>query len=166
MGQAVRAYIGLGSNLDNPRRHVRSAITQLAALPYTHLTVQSSLYRSEPMGPADQPDYINAVAAIDTLLTPYALLDALLGIERLHGRVRSATRWGPRTLDLDILIYGDRVIDDVRLTVPHPGIAQRAFVLHPLAEIAPEIEVPNKGPIRALMEACPTAGLQKLVPDE
>lgn len=166
MGKDIRAYIGLGSNLDNPRRQVRSAIAQLAALPYTHLTVQSSLYCSEPMGPAEQPDYINAVAAIDTLLTPHALLDALLGIERLHGRVRSATRWGPRTLDLDILVYGDRVIDDVRLTVPHPGIAERPFVLHPLAEIAPEIEIPNKGPIRALIAACPTGGLRKLATDE
>jgi 2-amino-4-hydroxy-6-hydroxymethyldihydropteridine diphosphokinase len=118
------------------------------------------------MGPADQPDYINAVAAIDTLLTPLALLDALLGIERMHGRVRHATRWGPRTLDLDVLVYGDRIITDPRLAVPHPGIVERAFVLLPLAEIAPDLTIPGRGPVAALAAGVARAGIERLDRDD
>ena len=158
----VTAYIGLGSNLQDPKTQVQSALRELDRLPYTRLTAKSSLYRSDPMGPADQPDYINAVAAIETLLTPFALLDALLGIERAHGRIRGATRWGPRTLDLDVLAYGDRVMAEPRLTVPHAGIAERAFVLLPLAEIAPTFEVPGKGRVDALAANGPRTGIHRL----
>lgn len=166
MGQNVRAYIGLGSNLDNPKRHVLTAIDQLGRLPYTQMLARSSLYRSDPMGPPDQPEYINAVAEIETLLTPRALLDELLRVEIAHGRTRSATRWGPRTLDLDLLLYGDRTIAEARLTVPHPGIAERAFVLFPLAQLAPNLIIPGKGSLSMLLSACSPAGLQKLDGDE
>jgi 2-amino-4-hydroxy-6-hydroxymethyldihydropteridine diphosphokinase len=158
----VTAYIGVGSNLQDPKTQVRSALRELDQLPYTRLAAKSSLYRSDPMGPADQPDYINAVAAIETLLTPQALLDALLGIERAHGRIRGGTRWGPRTLDLDVLAYGDQVIAEPRLTVPHAGIAERAFVLLPLAEIAPNYEVPGKGRVDALAAHCQRNGIHRL----
>jgi len=164
MTQPVRAYIGLGSNLQDPRWHVLTAFDELAALPYTSLVARSSLYRSDPMGPSDQPDYINAVVAADTFLTPHALLAALLGIERHHGRVRGTTRWGPRTLDLDILLYGDREIADDRLTVPHPGIVERSFVLHPLAEIAPGLVIPGRGPLTDLLQVCPARGIERVLP--
>ncbi|MFO1434897.1 MAG: 2-amino-4-hydroxy-6-hydroxymethyldihydropteridine diphosphokinase [Gammaproteobacteria bacterium] len=158
----VTAFIGIGSNLQDPKTQVRTALRELDQLPYTRLAAKSSLYRSDPMGPADQPDYINAVAAITTLLSPFALLDALLGIERAHGRIRGATRWGPRTLDLDILAYGDRAITEPRLTVPHVGIGERAFVLLPLAEIAPAFEVPGKGRVDTLAANCPRTGIHRL----
>jgi 2-amino-4-hydroxy-6-hydroxymethyldihydropteridine diphosphokinase len=166
MSGAVRAYIGLGSNLEDPRRQVRTAMAELDALPYTRLLARSSLYRSDPMGPPDQPDYINAVAAVDTLLTPLALLDALMGVERAHGRIRNATRWGPRTLDLDLLVYGEGIISEVRLTVPHPGIAERAFVLLPLLEIAPGLEIPGRGRVAALAAGLAGGGIERLNGDE
>ncbi|MGQ0656555.1 MAG: 2-amino-4-hydroxy-6-hydroxymethyldihydropteridine diphosphokinase [Chromatiales bacterium] len=166
MVDTVRAYIGLGSNLEAPREQVWRALEELAALPQTALVARSSLYRSDPMGPPDQPDYINAAAALDTALMPHALLDALLAIERAHGRVRGPTRWGPRTLDLDLLLYGERQISDGRLTVPHPGIAERAFVLYPLAELDAGLIVPGKGPIKHLLQACPQGGLERLAVDE
>jgi 2-amino-4-hydroxy-6-hydroxymethyldihydropteridine diphosphokinase len=118
------------------------------------------------MGPADQPDYINAVAKLETLLTPQALLDAMLAIERAHGRIRGATRWGPRTLDLDLLAYGDRVIAEPRLTVPHVGIAERPFVLLPLAEIAPDYLIPVKGRVGELAASCAATGVHRLAADE
>lgn len=149
----VRAYIGLGANLDDPVAQIRRAVTALATLPDTAVAARSSLYRSPPMGPRDQPDYVNAVAAIDTALAAEALLDALQHIERAHGRVRAGPRWGPRPLDLDILLYGERVIRGPRLTIPHPGLAERAFVLVPLAEIAPRLEVPGLGPVATLCAA-------------
>lgn len=166
MTRAVRAFIGLGSNLEDPRRQVRMAVAELDALPYTRLAARSSLYRSDPMGPPDQPDYINAVAAVDTILTPLALLDALMGVERAHGRVRNATRWGPRTLDLDLLIYGERIISEARLTVPHPGIGERAFVLLPLMEIVPDLEIPGRGRVVALAAGLPEGGIERLNRDE
>lgn len=162
MSARVLAYIGLGSNLQEPRRQVASALKELSYLPYSRLVAKSSLYQSDPMGPADQPDYINAVAAIETNLTPLALLDALLAIERRHGRIRGATRWGPRTLDLDILTYGDQSIVEPRITVPHSGIAERAFVLLPLAEIAPDLHIPRKGTAAALAAACSAGGIRRL----
>lgn len=166
MSATVYAFIGLGSNLQEPRRQVRTALEELAALPYSRLAARSSLYRSDPMGPADQPDYINAVARLETMLTPQALLDAMLGIERKHGRIRGATRWGPRTLDLDLLAYGDRVISEPRLTVPHVGIAERPFVLLPMAEIAPDYHVPGRGRVGDLAAACPSAGIHRLSADD
>mgnify|MGYP005751058203 FL=1 len=159
---AVMAYVGLGSNLDDPRRQVEQALRELAALPDTVLAARSSLYRSAPMGPADQPAYINAVARLDTRLAPEALLDALQAVEAAHGRLRTGERWGPRTLDLDILLYGDARLDSPRLKVPHPGMAERNFVLEPLAELAPELDIPGLGPLRELLARCPMAELERL----
>ena len=157
------AYIGIGANLGTPRTQVLDALEALAGLPHSRLLRQSSLYRSPPMGPADQPDYINAVAALETRLSPSELLQALLELERRHGRVRHGERWGPRTLDLDILLYGDRVIREPHLTVPHPGIQARAFVLYPLAEIAPDLRIPGQGALADLLVRCPLSGLERLV---
>lgn len=159
---AVTAFIGLGSNLDDPRQQVESALRELAELPDTTLAAQSGLYRSAPMGPPGQPDYINAVARLGTRLAPEALLDALQAIEARHGRVRGGERWGPRTLDLDILLYADARIDSPRLQIPHPGLVERNFVLHPLAEIAPDLDIPGAGPLRVLLARCPSAGLERL----
>ncbi|MFP5504681.1 MAG: 2-amino-4-hydroxy-6-hydroxymethyldihydropteridine diphosphokinase [Gammaproteobacteria bacterium] len=162
---AVTAYVGLGSNLDDPQRQVEDALREVAALPDTVLAARSSLYRSAPMGPADQPAYINAVARLDTRLAPEALLEALQAVETAHRRVRSGERWGPRTLDLDILLYGAARLDSPRLQVPHPGLAERNFVLEPLAEIAPELDIPGLGPLRELLARCAPAGLQRLADD-
>ena len=145
----VRVHLGFGSNLDDPVRQVQTALAEIGALPGVALVRCSSLYRTAPLGPAGQPDYVNAVAACDTTLEAHALLDALQAIEAAHGRVR-AERWGARTLDIDILLYGDEVIADDRLTVPHPELAAREFVVLPLFEIAPELVIPGRGPLRAL----------------
>ena len=153
------AFVALGSNLDAPRDQVLRAFGELAALPGTALTARSRLYRSPPLGPADQPDYVNAVARLDTTLMPRALLDALLGIERAHGRRRDGGRWGPRTLDLDLLLHGDTVLDEPGLTLPHPGLTTRAFVLYPLAELAPDLGIPGAGPLRALVARTPAGEL-------
>jgi 2-amino-4-hydroxy-6-hydroxymethyldihydropteridine diphosphokinase len=161
----VRAYVGLGSNLEDPVAQVRRALQELCAVADTRCGAQSSLYRSARMDPAGQPDYINAVAALDTGLDPERLLDALQAIERAHGRVRGPQRWGPRTLDLDLLLYGDAVIEAARLRVPHPGLHQRAFVLLPLQEIAPgELEVPGHGRLADLVARCPGEGISRIEP--
>jgi len=159
---SVTAYIGLGSNLDDPKHHIRGAMEALARLPNTTLIRPSSLYRSAPMGPQDQPEYVNAVAALQTSLSPWELMAALQAIERQHGRVRGAVKWGPRTLDLDLLLYGDMKIHETALTVPHPGLPERPFVLYPLAEIAPGLEIPGKGSLEALLQSCPLHGLARL----
>ncbi len=158
----VRAWVGIGANLEDPRRQVETALGELAALPSTRLVTASSRYRTPPMGPPDQPDYVNAVAELETALAPLALLDELQRIESAHLRQRGAERWGPRTLDLDLLLYGDARLDLPRLTVPHPGIADRAFVLVPLAEIAPDLSIPGLGPLRRLVEKVSAAGMEKL----
>ncbi|WP_263144669.1 2-amino-4-hydroxy-6-hydroxymethyldihydropteridine diphosphokinase [Pseudomonas sp. RIT-PI-AD] len=157
-----RAYIGLGSNLAKPRAQLEAALAALARLPDSRLAAVSSLYASDPLGPADQPRYVNAVAALDTRLDPLLLLDALQAIEREQGRVRKAERWGPRTLDLDILLYGERTLDSPRLTLPHYHMHARAFVLYPLAEIAGDLRLPDGRPLRALLDACPFTGLERL----
>ena len=157
-----RVYIGLGSNLATPIEQLRSALATLAALPQTDLIAQSSFYSSDPLGPADQPRYVNAVAALDTELSPLALLDALQTIELEQGRTRKAERWGPRTLDLDILLFGERRLDEPRLTVPHYHMHARAFVLYPLAEIAPDLKLPDGRALAELLGACPYAGLERL----
>lgn len=157
----MRAYIGLGSNLADPVEQVKTAISNLQSLPDSQLVAWSSLYASPPMGPQDQPDYINAVAAIETALTAHQLLDALQAIEQQQGRIRKR-HWGERTLDLDVLLYGQNEIDDARLQIPHPGIALRAFVLYPLAEIAPDLTIPNAGEMEQLLQHCPRNGLRKL----
>jgi len=138
------AYIGLGSNLDDPERRIARAVESLEALPDTQVTARSSLYRSAPLGPPDQPDFLNAVVTLRTALGPSDLLGRLKAIERDQGR-KPGPRWGPRVIDLDLLVYADAVIDEPGLVVPHPGIAQRNFVLLPLREIAPDLEVPGLG---------------------
>ncbi len=148
------AHIGLGSNLENPVEQIESAFDELETLTSISSIVRSGIYSSPPMGPADQPDYCNAVAAIETSMEPYPLLHALQEIELLHHR-RRLQRWGPRTLDLDLLLYGDQVMDDAALTIPHPGIAQRAFVLYPLQQIAPGLELPGMGDLSSLIALCP-----------
>jgi len=148
----VRVYIGLGSNLDDPLSQIKAAIAELAHLPQSSLHAASPLYRTPPLGPADQPDYINAVVALDTALEPLELLDELQRIEQLHGRVRGALRWGPRTLDLDLLLYGDRFFTIERLTVPHPGLRERPFVIFPLQAIAPDLILPDGTPLASLAE--------------
>jgi len=144
------AYVGLGSNLGKPRRHLESALDRLAALENTRLVRCSSYYRSAPFGGVEQPDFVNAVAALLTQIGPAELLGALLAIEQLHGRTRDGVRWGPRTLDLDLLAHGSSHIDEPGLTLPHPGIAERNFVLLPLQEIAPELELPGLGRVASL----------------
>ncbi|MBI2778180.1 MAG: 2-amino-4-hydroxy-6-hydroxymethyldihydropteridine diphosphokinase [Gammaproteobacteria bacterium] len=150
----MRAYVGLGSNLNDPARQVKSALAALNGIPETRCLRYSSLYRSAPLGQADQPDYINAVAMLETHLPAQQLLSELQGIERIHGRVRGAERWGPRTLDLDLLLYGDMRLESEELTVPHPRLAERSFVLYPLCEIAPDLEIYGLGGVQQLMAAC------------
>lgn len=150
----IQAYIGLGSNLNDPARQVKAALAALRNIPEARCVRHSSLYRSAPLGQADQPDYINAVAMLDTRLPARQLLIELQAIERIHGRVRGAERWGPRTLDLDILLYGDMQLESEELTVPHPRLAERSFVLYPLCEIAPDLEIPGLGGVQQLMAAC------------
>lgn len=157
-----RCYIALGSNQGDPVQQVQTACWALRALPQSQLISCSSLYRSAPMGPQDQPSYINAVLALDTELPPEALLDQLQRIEQEHGRVRKAERWGPRTLDLDILLYGDQVIQSKRLQVPHYHMHARAFVLYPLAEIAPTLQMPDGTALNDMLQNCPRGDLQAL----
>jgi len=144
------AYIGLGSNLEEPQRQLQAGFDALARLPQSQFVARSSMFRSAPVGYAEQPDFVNAVAAIHTTLSPRALLDALLEIERAHGRVRTFPN-APRTLDLDILLYGEHVINEPGLTIPHPRLAERAFVVVPLMQIAPDIVVPGQGRISELL---------------
>jgi len=155
------AFIGLGSNLENPESQLKRALQALDGLPGSRVQAVSSLYRSAPMGPQDQPDYVNAVVQLATGLLSEALLDQLQRVEQVHGRTRGQ-RWGPRTLDLDILLYGDEVIATERLQIPHPGLAQRNFVLYPLAEIGGHIAVPGLGNVQALLEQCPRGDLVRL----
>jgi len=157
----VTAYVALGSNLEDPQRQLRSGLESLAALPATRLLRASSFYRSAPVGYADQPDFVNAVAAIETGLSPRGLLDALLAVERRHGRVREFLN-APRTLDLDIVAYGDRTIDEPGLAVPHPRMHERAFVMVPLAEIAPDAAIPGRGSVRELAARVDAASVTRL----
>jgi len=157
-----RAYIGLGSNLADPRGQIEAALGELAGLPRTHLLRRSRLYRSLPWGKLDQPEFVNAAAALETQLSPRELLDSLLAIERRAGRQRDATRWGPRVLDLDLLAYDNEVIEESGLRVPHPHLHERAFVLLPLAEIAPDLVVPGHGRIADLLLHIDAGGCQPL----
>jgi len=157
-----RAYIGLGSNLAEPAEQLRQALAALQQLPRTCLAAVSSFYVSDSLLPG-QPRYTNAVAALDTELQPLQLLDALQAIELDQGRER-VERWGPRTLDLDILLFGQRLIDEPRLRVPHYQMHLRAFVLYPLAEIAVDLELPDGRPLGELLAACPFEGLERLTP--
>lgn len=155
-------FIGLGSNLDNPLLQLKQAIAQLKWLESVTVKNVSSFYSSRPMGPQDQPDYINAVVEISTSLIPEHLLDELQKIEQQQGRVRKE-RWGARTLDLDILLYGDNVINTERLIVPHSGIKQRNFVLYPLSDLVDlSFNIPNAGNIKELLNTCPMDGIIRL----
>jgi len=157
----VPVYIGVGSNLADPQTQVRQAIDALSRLTDRDF-MASSLYCSPPMGPSDQPDYINAVVYLETKLQPLELLQRLQAVEQQQGRVRTE-RWGARTLDLDLLLYSDLTLDSDILTIPHPGIAERDFVLVPLNEIAPDLAIPELGPVAYLCETCPTHGVTKHV---
>ena len=160
--QPVTAYIGLGSNLENPIQKIRSAQQAINAVDGVSEQAFSSLYHSPPMGPQDQPDYVNAVMALSTTLVPLDLLYVMQAIELAHGRVRKEQQWGARTLDLDILLYADQQINLPELIVPHIGISERAFVLYPLQEIAPELTIPGKGLIAEQVALCPLNGLKKV----
>jgi len=151
----------LGANVGDPATQVRAGLRALAALPQTKLVGQSSLYRNPPEGGMDQPEYVNAVARVETALGPRELLERLLEIERVHGRVREHPN-APRTLDLDIALYGDQVVDEPGLTIPHPRMAGRSFVMLPLAEIAPEAVVPGKGRVADLAARLDASALVKL----
>ena len=144
------AYIGIGSNLDSPAQQVERAIQAIAELEGCFLAARSSLYRSAPMGPVEQPDFTNAAVSIMTIADPLTLLSKLQEIENAQGRKRDGEHWGPRTLDLDLLMHGRTVMDDPDLTLPHPGIALRNFVLLPLAEIAPAVTVPGLASVATL----------------
>ena len=154
------SYIGIGSNQADPIKQAKQAILALKKLPKTQLIICSSLYCSTPMGPQDQPDYINAVAKLDTQLLPLDLLSALQKIELDQGRVRKDNRWGPRTLDLDIILYGDQQINDERLIVPHYGMKVREFVLYPLFEIAADLVLPDGTVLSQLTKTCDKNGLR------
>ncbi|MDO6444879.1 2-amino-4-hydroxy-6-hydroxymethyldihydropteridine diphosphokinase [Colwellia sp. 1_MG-2023] len=154
------AYIGLGSNLSDPKAQIHQAIEQVKAIPNTRSTSISSLYFSRPMGPQDQPDYMNAVMAVETNLPALALLDHLQAIENKAGRVRKENRWGARILDLDILLFGNEVINNERLTVPHYGMKVREFVLIPLAEIAETLIMPDGTSISTLARNIATNDLK------
>lgn len=161
MNEQHTCFIGLGSNLNDPLAQVRLALDELGQIEGCRLVATSSIYRSAPVGPQDQPDFINAVAQISTSLSPLALLDQLQRIEQDHQRVRDR-HWGPRTLDLDILLYGQELIHCNRLDIPHPYLPERNFVLYPLAEIAPNLLIPDMGELKTLLHACSMGSLTKI----
>ncbi|MWN32205.1 2-amino-4-hydroxy-6-hydroxymethyldihydropteridine diphosphokinase [Gilliamella sp. Pra-s65] len=154
-------YIALGSNLEDPLSQANRAIMALKQLPNTTCLEVSPFYRSKPLGPQDQNDYLNAVVKIKTALSPIELLDALQTIEKAQGRVRKENRWGARTLDLDILLYDDLVIESERLTIPHYHMKNREFVLYPLFDISPELILPDNDKLYDLVTQCPKNGLEK-----
>lgn len=158
----VPAYIAIGSNLEQPLQQVQQAFTYLSKLPTTAAHHASSLYRSAPMGPADQPPYINAVAGFLTQLDAHQLLDALQQIERRMGKQSSALRWGPRVIDLDLLMYGDQRSDTEQLQLPHPGMLQRNFVMQPLADIAPALRMPDGMTAAKRAKELGSAGLERI----
>ncbi len=151
-------YIGLGSNLNNPEHQLRRALLALASLPGTRLTASSRAYPNPAIGPGRQPDYLNLVACLHTTLAPLPLLHALQAIEQAQGRVREQ-RWAARSLDLDLLLYGQQVIDSAELTLPHPRMRERSFVLVPLGELAPELVLPDGTPLTNLLRHCKRGSL-------
>lgn len=159
----VRAYVGLGGNEGDVATTLEEALWALDALPQTTIQRQSAIYRTPAWGRTDQPDFLNAVVELRTRMTPRALLDLLLEVEQRFGRVRSASeRWGPRALDLDLLLYGDEEVSEPGLTVPHPHLHERAFVLVPLAEIAPSLEIPGRGDVASLLAAVDASGIEAI----
>ena len=163
-GWLTPAYVALGSNLDDPRVQVERALDALAGVRNSRLVLRSSLYRSRPFGPVEQPDFVNAVAGLLTTLSPEALLAELQALETRLGRERPVVRWGPRRIDLDLLAHGTSCVDQPALTLPHPGIADRAFVLVPLAEIAADLAVPGRGRVRALLARVDSSGVERIAP--
>ena len=159
----IRVYIGLGSNLEDPVAQVLEAVEELEMIPDSILVSRSSLYRGKPMGPADQPDYVNAVVAMDTLLSAENFLQELIRIEDLQGRARGGEKWGPRIIDLDLLMYGKQKINTPDLIVPHPGMHERDFVIIPLSELVGDVNVPGQGRLTALINKCENHSLRKLV---
>lgn len=157
----VDAFLGIGSNLEQPSQQIRRAFTALQALPESRDVRCSPLYRSPPMGPQHQPDYVNAVVSMVTRLPPDRLLREMQTIEQAQGRVRGV-RWGARTLDIDLLVYGDLILDTPDLQIPHPGIAQRAFVLYPLFDLAPRLVIPGLGALSGLVGAVDAQGLDMI----
>ncbi|WP_304636801.1 MULTISPECIES: 2-amino-4-hydroxy-6-hydroxymethyldihydropteridine diphosphokinase [Pseudoalteromonas] len=155
-------YLGLGANLNAPRKQIHAAVAALKALNDVEFVCVSHDYASKPMGPQDQPDYVNAVACVKTALKPEQLLDLTQAIELEHGRVRKEERWGPRTLDIDILLFGNDVINTPRLTVPHYGLTEREFVVYPLLEIAPTLVLPNNQSLADITKTLPLNDLQQL----
>lgn len=155
-------YLGLGANLNSPKEQLDNAVSALKKLPNTELVNVSHYYASKPMGPQDQPDYINAVAFIRTTLEPEQLLDFTQQIELEHGRVRKSERWGPRTLDIDTLLFDDKIINTARLTVPHYGLTDREFVVYPLLELAPELILPSGVALKTIANNLPLNDLQQL----
>ncbi len=156
------AYIGLGSNLEDPRAQILRACAALERLPATRMVGRSPLYRSKPFGPVQQPDFINAVAGVLTQLDAPGLLGELLALERSLGRPAERERWGPRIIDLDLLIHGRERREEPGLTLPHPGIVERNFVLYPLCDLAPELEVPGLGRVAELKGRLAPLGLERL----
>ena len=159
----TRAYVALGANIGEPVRHLRAAVVDLDTLPGTTVVARSSLYRSAPVGLVDQPDFINAVVSVDTTLEPLDLLRALLAIEARHGRVRSVPN-APRTLDLDLLLHGNAVMASPELTLPHPRMHERAFVLLPLVEIAPDVVLPGLGPAQGFVPSVASQEISRSEP--
>jgi 2-amino-4-hydroxy-6-hydroxymethyldihydropteridine diphosphokinase len=157
----ITAYIGLGSNQGGPRAQVDQAFAELAGLRATRLAARSPLYRSAPLDAPGQPDFVNAVAAVETKLTAAQLLDALQAIESRHGRERPH-RNAPRTLDLDLLLFGDTAFASPTLTLPHPRMHERAFVLRPLLDLDPRAQVPGRGSARALLRACAAQDVERI----
>jgi len=158
----IPAYVALGSNLDDPPLQVARAFTALAGLRGSRMVARSSLYRSRPFGPVAQPDFVNAVAGMLTTLDAATMLAELKALEERLGRDRPVVRWGPRRIDLDLLVHGTTRIDEPQIQVPHPGIADRAFVLTPLAEVAPDLDVPGVGRVRALAARVDEAGMSRM----
>jgi 2-amino-4-hydroxy-6-hydroxymethyldihydropteridine diphosphokinase len=157
----MRVYLGLGSNLETPIEQLRTARLAISSVKAISEMAFSSLYRSPPMGSQHQPDYVNAVMAIETNLSPLELLATTQNVENEQGRIRKE-HWGARTLDIDILLFGDEVLTLPNLIVPHYGMAKRAFVLYPLFEIAPDLIVPTHGKLSDLIASCPLDGLEKI----
>ncbi|HCI14397.1 MAG: 2-amino-4-hydroxy-6-hydroxymethyldihydropteridine diphosphokinase [Gallionellales bacterium GWA2_60_142] len=155
------AFIGLGSNLEDPRSQLQRAFADLDALPDTRLVARSSLYRSAPVGYLDQPDFVNAVAQLETSIAPHDLLNSLLDIEHRHGRERTF-RNAPRTLDLDVLLYDELQLHEHGLTIPHPQMHLRAFVLQPLLELAPDCAIPGVGSAAQALEGCADQSLERM----
>ena len=153
-------YIGVGSNLEDPRGQILRAFRELATLPTTRLILTSPIYWSRPFGPVDQPDFANAAAGLLTQLKPHDLLAGLHSIETAHGRPEERQRWGPRVIDLDMLVYGRERLQDPELTVPHPGIVERNFVLYPLADIAPDLDIPGLGRVSELKGRVTSEGIR------